>query len=162
MTKKNTPESVLKPKSRLSIGSSGKKSALAELRTSKGTSSFDDAIISAMFGVSLALGSISRAQEVLLDRIESIAAKMETLQKEVKSLQTDQQNEAAMKSQNNLPMISNEEIQEWLNSPIPSPERGIIPDITCYEIPFHYADPSYVIPSVSDGYVDLPEWANHV
>lgn len=144
MTKKNTVESLQKRKSPLGIGSSGKKSVLQELHTSRGTSHFEDAVISAMFGVSLALGSISRSQEVLLDRIESIAQKMETLQKEVRShLPPPPSPPLEMNLQQNLPIISDEEIMAWLSSENPEGEPGTSPDITCSEMLYPYVDPSY-------------------
>jgi len=141
MTKKNTPISVAKRKSPLGIGSSGKKSALEGLITSRGTSHFEDAIISALFGVSLALGSISRSQEVLLDRIESIAQKMETLEREVRSLQIPAPNPPL--ETNSLPSslnVSEEEILAWLNMPVTEEVRGTSPDITCSEMLFPYVD----------------------
>lgn len=141
MTKKNTPESLPVRKSPLGIGSSGKKSVLQELHTSRGTSHFEDAVIAAMYGISLALGSISRSQEVLLDRIESIAQKVEILQKEVRSLKVP--DPPSPIETNLLPSslsLSDEEIQAWLNSPLIDQVHGTTPDITCYETPFHYAD----------------------
>jgi len=141
MTKKNTPESLGVRKSPLGIGSSGKKSALQELRISRGTSHFDDAIISALFGVSLALGSISRSQEVLLDRIEHIAQKMEILEKEVRSLKIpDPLPPQEILSPVNLPNLSEEEIMAWLNSQPIEQVPSTSPDITCSETLFHYAD----------------------
>lgn len=137
MMKRNTPESSKNVKSPLNTGSSGKKSAIQELLTSRGTSAFEDGVISAMFGISLALGSISRSQEVLLDRIESIALKVEILSKEVTSLQNPPPPPfefPVMNSHESFPLPSDKEIEDWLNTPISSPERGTFPDITCYEM----------------------------
>lgn len=130
----NCPTPPKHARSPLSIGSSGKKSVIQELHTSRGTSHFEDAVISAMFGISLALGSISRSQEVLLDRIESIALKQEALLKEVTYLQ-NLQNKRPIEilSPVSLDLPSEEEMMAWLSSPTITPEPGTTPDITCYE-----------------------------
>lgn len=114
-------------------GSSGKKSVMKELLTSRGSSHFEDAVISAMFGVSVALGSISRSQEVLLDKIELIVQKMETLQKEVSVLQKDVKESLEMNSLSSFEMPSSQEMEEFFNFPTPIQEVGTTPDITCYE-----------------------------
>lgn len=127
-------------KSPLATGSSGKKSVIQELHTSRGTSHFEDAVISAMFGISLALGSISRSQEVLLDRIESIAVKVETLQKEVTSLQQLNQRPIEILSPTPLELPSEEEMMAWLSSPMNMQVPSTIPDLTCSETIYSYAD----------------------
>lgn len=141
MTKKNTPDSVPQRRSPLGIGSSGKKSPLQELHTSRGTSHFEDAVISAVFGISLALGAITRSQEVLLDRIESIAQKMETLEREVRSLQIPSPLPCLeINSPQNLQNISDEEMMAWLNSAEFDQVLGTSVDITCSETPLHFVD----------------------
>lgn len=120
----------------LSIGSSGKKSALQELHMSKGTSHFDDAVISSMFAISSALGSILKSQGVLLDKIECIAQKMEILSKEVTSLKENQvkiSQPVETTSPRSLEWPSDQEMMAWLSSPMFEPDHGTFPDITCYE-----------------------------
>lgn len=111
---------------------SGKKSPIQELLTSRDTASFPDAVISAMFGISLALGSISKSQEVLLDKIDCIAQKLETLQNQVHYLVAQRENlEMNLPENSNLP--SEQELEAWLASPSPTRAVGISLDITCSE-----------------------------
>jgi hypothetical protein len=157
--RKMCPASQLGSQKKPSTGLSAEKSAIEELRIFRGTPRFEDAIVSAMFGVSLALGAISRAQEVLLDKIESTAAKVETLRKEVQSMKVSQV-EVEMNKPDRSWLPSDPEIREWLNLPIPSPERICSPELTCSEMPFLCESLSSDLPSTSDGYMDLREWVN--
>jgi len=116
--------------------SSGKKSEMEELLISKGTPTFQDGIISMLFGINLALGTMSKGQTVLLDKIESIAQRVETLSKEVSSLKeevTKDLLQTAMRLPEISSLPSNQEIEDWLNSPLPIPEPGVSMDLTCYE-----------------------------
>jgi len=157
--RKMCPASQLGSKKKPSTGSSAERSVIQELLTSKGTPRFEDAIVSAMFGVSSALGAISRAQEVLLDKIESIAQKQETLLKEVQSMKV-KADQPVTTLQDHSWLPSNLEIEGWLNSPIPSPEHISSMDLTCSEMLFPLnhpvRDPTYR----SGGFSDLPEWEN--
>jgi len=159
MSKRTLPASPLGSKKKQSTGSLVEKSAIQELRTFRGTPRFEDAMLSVMFGVSSQLGAISRAQEVLLDKIESIAQKAETLQKEVNSMKEAlRQQEKSSQSPSWLP--SDMELKEWLNLPINSPERMCSMDLTCSETPY-LSDPLLTdLPSTSDGFGDLQEWVN--
>lgn len=133
--RKMCPASQLTSKKKPSIGSSAERSEIQELLISKGTPRFEDGVLSMLFGINLAVGAISRAQEVLLDKIESIVQKVEILSKEVESMRVPLQvAETTLEEPSWLP--SDLEIREWLNSPIPSPERLSFPDLTCYEMPF--------------------------
>lgn len=119
-----------------STGLSAKKSVIQELHTSRGTDRFEDAVISAMFGISVALGSISRSHEVLLDKIEIIAQRMETLKKEVTSLRMPPpppppSPETRLPESSELP--SEQEMMDYINSLQTMLEFGTSPDITCYE-----------------------------
>lgn len=118
-------------------GSSAKKSVIQELHTYRGTPRFEDAVISAMFGISVALGSISRSHEVLLDKIESIARKVEDLKKEVTSLRMPPPPPPTpvpeMISEENLDLPSEQEMMDYINSLQTMLEFGTSPDITCYE-----------------------------
>jgi len=115
-------------------GSSAVRSEIQELLISKDTPHFNDGILSMLFGINLAVGAISRAQEVLLDKIESIAQKVEILSKEVHSMKAQPQVSPVMNSEDRSWLPSNSEIQEWLNTPIPSPERTSFPELTCSEM----------------------------
>lgn len=159
MSKRKLAPSPLGSKKRPSTGSSAERSEIQELHTFRGTPRFEDAILSAMFGVSSALGSISRAQEVLLDKIECIAAKVETLSREVQLMKAEiVVEETPLQDHSWLP--SDQEIKEWLNSPIKSPEPSCSTDLTCYETPFPCKHQLIDLTSASDGSTDLPEWAN--
>jgi len=157
--RKMCPASQLGSKKKPSIGSSAERLVTQELLTSKGTPRFEDAIVSVMFGVSSALGAISRAQEVLLDKIESIAQKQETLLKEVQSMKVKEvPAETSLPDHSWLP--SNLEIEGWLNSPIPSPEHISSMDLTCSEMLFPLNHPVRDPIYRSGGSSDLPEWEN--
>lgn len=134
--RKMCPASQLGSKKKPSIGSSAERSEIQELLTSKGTSHFEDGVLSIMFGISSHLGVISRAQEVLLDKIESIALKVETLSKEVQLMKAQPQVSPVMNSEDRSWLPSNSEIQEWLNTPVSSPERISFQDLTCSETLF--------------------------
>jgi len=114
-----------------------------------------------MFGISSQTGAILRAQEVLLDRIENIASKVETLSKEVQSMKVDLV-KIEMRQPETSWLPSDEAIRGWLNSPIQSPTHGSIMDLTCSETPFISGPPLNVHQFQSGGSMELPEWASHV
>ena len=118
--RKMCPASQLGAKKKPSTGSSEENPVNLEPLISKDTSRYEDGVLSLMFQVSSHLGHISRAQQVLLDKIEHIAAKMETLSKEVSSMKEESER-TKMKSPDRSWLPSNSEIQEWLSSPMPSP-----------------------------------------
>lgn len=157
--RKMCPGSQLGSKKKPSTGSSGEKSENQVPLIFRGTPRFEDAIVSAMFGVSSALGAISRAQEVLLDRIENIAAKVETLSKEVQ-LMKGEVAERVMKQPDNSWLPSNLEIEEFLRSPIRSPERTSSLDLTCSEMLFLCGSPVREPELMSDGSLVYPVWGN--
>jgi len=166
MTKrKMCPGSQLTSQKKPNTGSSAERSAMAELVISRGTPRFEDGVLSMLFGINSAVGAISRAQEVLLDKIELIAAKVETLSKEVKSMKAAPLEPGAGETSKPAPswLPSDAELAEWLSSPIPSPERTSTPDITCYETPYQSFPPSIDLTFQSGGYTELleqgsPEW----
>lgn len=130
--KMSTPPPSPLARNMVSTGSLVRKSPIQELLTSRGSSHFEDAVISSMFGISTALGSISRQLEVLLNKTETIALKLETLQKEVTYLKKAVP-VPGMMSPPPSPLPSQMEIEAWLNSPLPIPEPGISVDLTCSE-----------------------------
>jgi len=156
--RKISQDAEVSSKSRLNTGSSALNNQLEVLRTSRGTPRFDDACLSVLLGISLAVGSISKGQEVLLDKIESIAQKVEDLKKEVTLMKEQQQVrvETTLHAPSWLP--SDLEIQGWLSSPIPSPERISSPVITCFETLSHFDNPVIDLTSQSGGSMDLLEW----
>jgi len=165
MTKrKMCPGSQLTSQKKPNTGSSAERSAMAELVISRGTPRFEDGVLSMLFGINSAVGAISRAQEVLLDKIELIAAKVETLSKEVQSMKAaplEPQAETSLPVPSWMP--SDAELAEWLSSPIPSPERICSPDIACSETPYQSFPPSIDLTFQSGGYTELleagsPEW----
>jgi len=157
--RKMCPGSQLGSQKKPNTGSLAEKSEIQELLTFRGTPRFEDAILSVMFGVNLALGAISRAQEVLLDKIENIAQRVETLSKEVSSLQV-QIPPPEMNKPDPSWLPSDLEIKEWLNSPILSPERSFSMELLCSETLYPSNLPSNDLPSTSGGSMDLPEWVN--
>jgi len=160
MSKRTSPASSPSSTKKPNTGSSAKKSVIQELLISRDTPAFGDAIISSMFGISVALGAISRSQEVMLDKIESIALKVEILQKEVKSMKEELSPVQETPSPTASWLPSNEELREFLNSPLSSPERTCFPDLTCYETPYLSSLPSIDLTFPSDGSTDLLEWEN--
>ena len=134
-----------------------KKSEMEELLTSRDSSRFDSAVISVMFGLSSQAGAISRAQEVLLSRIESIASSLETLSKEVQSLQVNLKLEMSSRQVSMLP--SEQEIQDWLSSPPRIPDVGSGQDLLCSETlnlsSLQFNDQEYPW----NGSTELPVWA---
>lgn len=132
-------------------GSLGKKSVMEELRTCRGTSNFEDAVISAMFGVSIALGTISRSQEVLLDKIEYIARRVDVLEKEVISRLEEIKVKHEMNSLENLELPTEQEMQDWLNSPMQIQEAGSIPDLACSETLNYWSNPCIDLTFKLDG-----------
>jgi len=157
MKRGTSQPSNLGPKKKPSIGSSVERPVNLEPLISKDTSRYEDGVLSLMYQVSSHLGHISRGQQVLLDRIEDIAAKMETLKKEVKSMKVNQE-WTKMNKPDSSWLPSNKEIEEFLSSPIPSPERGFSMDLTCSEMPFQSMEPLIDPTSMFDGFGDLPEW----
>ncbi|AXH75113.1 MAG: hypothetical protein [Acamarivirus nebulais] len=131
--RKMCPASQLTSKKKQSTGSSAVRSEMEELLISRDTPLFSDGVVSMLFGINLAVGAISKGQEVLLDKIESIAQKVEILSKEVQSMKEQHQVNPVMNLESPSWLPSNSEIKEWLNSPIPSPERMSFPDLTCSE-----------------------------
>jgi len=127
----------------------------------KDTSRFESGVLSFMFGISSQTGAILRAQEVLLDRIENIALRVETLSKEVQSMKVDLV-KIEMRQPETSWLPSDEAIRGWLNSPIQSPTHGSIMDLTCSETPFISGPPLNVHQFQSGGSMELPEWASHV
>jgi len=159
--RKMCPASQLGAKKKPSIGSSGEKSEIPVPLTSRDTSRFESGVLSFMFGISSQTGAMLRAQEVLLDRIESIALKVETLSKEVQSMKVDSVR-TEMRQQDRSWLPCDEEIKAWLNSPIPSPTHGSVMDLTCSEMPYPSYPPLNVQQFQSGGSGDLPEWASLV
>lgn len=131
--KMNTnPSSNLSPNMQ-PTSSLGRRYPIQELLISRDSSRFHDAIISSMFGISAALGRISNQQEVLLNKIELIAQKQEILQKEVQSLKKAVKEIPATQLRGNSPLPFPEEIQAWLDLPLPSPPHGTTADLRCSE-----------------------------
>lgn len=97
--------------------------------------------------------------QVLLDRIDYIAVKVESLEKEVQSMK-EVKPPPEMNLQNTSWLPSDPEIREWLNMPIPSPERSSSVDLLCSETPFpsnnQWIDQTF--PSSGSG--ARQEWAN--
>jgi hypothetical protein len=155
--RKMCPASQAGASKKPSTGSSVERPVNLEPLICKDTSRYEDGVLSLMFQVSSHLGHISRGQQVLLDKIESIAAKVETLSKEV-SLMKEGSEKIKMKSPEASWLPSDQEIKEWLNSPIPSPERGYSMDLTCSEMPFLSTQPLTGLPSMFDGFGDFQEW----
>jgi len=113
------------------------------------------------FGISSQTGAMLRAQEVLLDKIESIAQRVETLSKEVLSMK-EESARIEMRQQDRSWLPSDEEIKAWLNSPVKSPTHGSIMDLTCSETPYPSLPPLNVNQFTSGGSMELPEWASLV
>jgi len=132
--RKMCPASQLGAKKKVSIGSSAERSEIQVPLTYKDTSRFESGVLSFMFGISSQTGAMLRAQEVLLDKIESIAQRVETLSKEVLSMK-EESARIEMRQQDRSWLPSDEEIKAWLNSPVKSPTHGSIMDLTCSEIP---------------------------
>lgn len=157
--RKMCPASQLSAKKKANIGSSGEKLEIQVPLTSRDTSRFESGVLSFMFGISSQTGAILRAQEVLLDKIENIAARVETLSKEVQSMK-EESVRTEMRAQDRSWLPSDEEIKAWLISPTQSPTHGSGMDLTCSETLF----PSYpqlnVLQFQSGGSMELPEWAN--
>lgn len=125
--------SAMSWRTRDTIGLPVEKLVKEELLTSKGTSRFQDALLCSLFALSSATGAITKSLEVLHQKIERIARKMETLEKEVNRPRRSGRSELEMSLQENLPELSMEEIEAWLNSPMPTLAPGTSVDITCYE-----------------------------
>jgi len=158
MKRGTTQPSNLGPKKKPSIGSSVERPVNLEPLISKDTSRYEDGVLSLMYQVSSHLGAISRGQQVLLDRIEDIAAKMETLKKEVKSMKAEGSRQIKTNKPESSWLPSDKEIEEFLNSPIPSPERGSSMDLTCSEMPFSSMTPLSDPTLMFGGFGDLLEW----
>lgn len=149
--------SNLGPKKKPSTGSSVERPVNLEPLISKDTSRYEDGVLSLMYQVSSHLGHISRGQQVLLDKIEDIAAKMETLKKEVKSMKEERKATRMNKPENSW-LPSNKEIEEFLSSPMQSPERGYSMDLTCSEMPYPIIPPSNDPTLTFNGIGELQEW----
>jgi len=157
MSKRTLPASRLGPSKKPSTGSSVERPVNLEPLISKDTSRYEDGVLSIMYQVSSHLGHISRGQQVLLDKIEDIAAKMETLKKEVKSMK-ENQDMIKMNKPDSSWLPSNKELEEFLSSPMQSPERGFSMDLTCSEMPFPIIPPLNDLSSAFGGYGELQEW----
>jgi len=160
MSKRSSPLSAPSAKMKGSTSSSAKKLETQVPLICKDTCLSNDGVLSFLFGISSHLGAISRAQEVLLDRIESTAQKVEILRKEVQSMKAVPPPVTEMKSPDRSWLPSDEEIRAWLNSPIRSPIHGSTMDLTCSETLFPSTPRSSVHPSMYDGYTDHQEWVN--
>jgi len=101
------------------------------------------------------------SSRVLLDKIESIAQRVETLSKEVLSMK-EESARIEMRQQDRSWLPSDEEIKAWLNSPVKSPTHGSIMDLTCSETPYPSLPPLNVNQFTSGGSMELPEWASLV
>lgn len=135
-----------------------KRPEMEELLTSRDSSRFDSAVISVMFGLSSQVGAISRAQEVLLSRIECIALRVETLLKEVQFLgQVSLQTETNLQQSSELP--SAQEIEDWLISPPRIPDVGCGADLLCSEMLNLSSHPSNDHQFQWNGSMELPVWA---
>jgi len=159
--RKMCPASQLGAKKKVSIGSSAERSEIQVPLTYKDTSRFESGVLSFMFGISSQTGAMLRAQEVLLDKIESIAQRVETLSKEVLSMK-EESARIEMRQQDRSWLPSDEEIKAWLNSPVKSPTHGSIMDLTCSETPYPSLPPLNVNQFTSGGSMELPEWASLV
>lgn len=143
---------------RPNIGSSDSRKEMEELLISRGSSSFNDGMLSMLFGINLALGSISKGQTVLLDRIEDIARRMEILEKEVKSLKKEESVPQEPMLPEAFPQALRKDIADLENSLMNSPINGSIPDIQCYETLNSSSSP-WNDPTWSwNGFMDLQEW----
>jgi len=136
MTKKKiSPPLDLSLMKRQNTGSSGEKSGSQGPDTYRGMPLTNEGVLSMLFGINLAQGHILKGLEVLQDRIETIAQKVEIISKEVQSLKVPI-DPPEMNSENPSWLPSDLEIREWLNTPLPSPERSSLVDLQCYETPF--------------------------
>lgn len=123
------------------IGLPVEKQVQEELITSKGSSRFENALVSTLFGVSSALGSISKSLEVLHNKTEAIALRMETFEKEVNSPRRAGRKELEMTSPPSSHWPSMEELEAFMNLPMPTQGPGTSQDITCYETLQPFYDP---------------------
>jgi len=155
--RKMCPASQLGEKKKASTGSSVERPVNLEPLISKDTYPCENGVLPFMYQLSLQVERISRAQQVLLDKIEDIAVKVETLSKEVKSMKVKEVSPVMPLEQPSW-LPSNLEIQEWLNSPIQSPERGFSMDLICSEMPFLSTQPLTGLPSMYGGFGDFQEW----
>jgi len=158
MSKRTAPPSKLGPNKKPSTGLSEEKLEIPEPLICRGTSAFAKEGVPFMYQVSLHLEHLSRGQAVLLDKIESIAAKVEILSKEVKSMKAKPSLRIETNKPDNSWLPSDKEIEEWLNMPIQSPERGSFMDLTCSETLYPAIPPSNVQVLESDGSGDDQEW----
>jgi len=116
-------------------GLSVEKKAKVELPISKGTSNFESALISVNFAISSHLGVITKSQEVLLNKIELIALRMETLEKEVNFLVEERKkDEIEKKLQQDSVTQWVEELKQSENLLKNSLEPGMDLDLTCSEM----------------------------
>jgi len=129
--RKMCPASQLGAKKKVSIGSSAERSEIQVPLTYKDTSRFESGYFH-LCSNKLSNSAMLRAQEVLLDKIESIAQRVETLSKEVLSMK-EESARIEMRQQDRSWLPSDEEIKAWLNSPVKSPTHGSIMDLTCSE-----------------------------
>jgi len=150
------PGSLSFSKEKPSTMSSVEKSVNQVLLTSRDTVHFQDGILSSMFAISSALGSISKEQKVLLDKIESIALRLEITSRVVHSMR-----EEFARIRTNYPesssVLSEEEIREFLNSPKATPIFGSIMDLTCSETPWPSSPQRIDLTSQSPGSGDRQE-----
>jgi hypothetical protein len=119
-------------KEKPSTMSSVEKSVNQVLLTSRDTVHFQDGILSSMFAISSALGSISKEQKVLLDKIESIALRLDITSRAV-HLMRDELDRIKTNFPESSSKPSEEEIRELLNSQKATRIFGSIMDLTCSE-----------------------------
>jgi len=117
--------------------SSDGRSELEELITSRGTSNFADAIISAQFAICSALAHTSSQLEEMTRKIDRIARRMGTIENTVNLLA--RKVEDVQRTVTPLPSASRSswsppmDWKEFADSLLKSPERTTSPDIHCDE-----------------------------
>ena len=146
-------------KKKVSIGSSAERSEIPVPLTSKDTSRFESGVLSFMYGISSQTGAMLKAQRVLLDKIESIAERVETLSKEVLSMKVASP-VIETKSPDRSWLPSDEEIKAWLNSPVQSPTHSFSMDLICSETPYPCIPPLNVNQFQFGGSSGHQEWGN--
>lgn len=106
---------------------------MEELLISRDTSSFADGVLCFLSKLAIQSERIMKSQEVLLDKIDSIARRVETLENSVKSMKPIQFEQVEMSSPSSLGLPSEEEIQGWMNSLDLTPAVTTSMDMCCYE-----------------------------
>lgn len=144
------------PRMPLSVG----RSEMQALLTSRGTSNFEDAIISSQFGLLSVLTRISNQQEEAMRAINRIARKVGTLESSVNLLHAKLADVTARQLQNDSLNFANPPMdwEEFVNSLMKSPERTTSQDITCEETFLNQNPQSIEKPSRSNGFGEDQEW----